>query len=103
VTVDLLHRMAYTLTAGLARSADVPADDEELYRWVADHVGLRILRRACCPDHRARRPTITGPSQRLVNHTIHLVGRQLIREARTQLPASSVAQVACVGIHLDVR
>src|SRR5512136_695334 len=50
---DLLTRMTRTLATGLATSTDVPADDEALYAWVADHLGVRIPRRACCPEHRA--------------------------------------------------
>ena len=45
--------MARTLIAGLATSTALPADDETLYAWVVDHLGVRIPRRACCPDHRA--------------------------------------------------
>lgn len=38
MTTDLLQRMATTLSSGLATGAEVPADDEALYAWVADHL-----------------------------------------------------------------
>jgi hypothetical protein len=53
MTGDLLARMACTLSSGLSTSTAVPADDAALYSWVADHLGVRIPRRACCPEHRA--------------------------------------------------
>ena len=53
MTTDLLHRMARTLSSGLATSTAVPTDDDALYDWVADHLGVQIPRRACCPEHRA--------------------------------------------------
>src|SRR3989304_6461921 len=54
MTSDLLHRMARTLSSGLASTTAVPADDDEaLYAGPADHRGVRIPRRACCPEHRA--------------------------------------------------
>ena len=54
MTSDLLHRMARTLSSGLASTTAVPADDDEaLYAGPADHLGVRITRRACCPEPRA--------------------------------------------------
>ena len=53
MAADLLLRMAVTVSSGLASSTANPADDEALYAWVADHLGGRIPRRACCPEHRA--------------------------------------------------
>ena len=37
----------------LSSTAGVPADDEALHAWVTDHLGVRIPRLACCPEHRA--------------------------------------------------
>jgi hypothetical protein len=48
MTSDLLQRMARTLSNGLASTPAVPADDEALYAWVADHLAVRLPRRACC-------------------------------------------------------
>lgn len=45
--------MAATLGSGLASGTAVPDDDEALYAWVADHLGVRLPRQACCPEHRA--------------------------------------------------
>ena len=53
MTADLLHRMAHTLSTGLATGTNVPDDNEALYGWVADHLGVRLPRQACCPEHRA--------------------------------------------------
>mgnify|MGYP001586928906 CR=1 FL=1 len=53
MTTDLLYQMARTLSTRRATNADAPSDDEALYTWVADHLGVRIPRRACCPEHRA--------------------------------------------------
>ena len=53
VTTELLHQTARTLSSGLAATRDLPAEDEAVYAWVVDHLGVRIPRRACCPDRRA--------------------------------------------------
>jgi len=45
--------MVRALASGLASTGAVPSDDECLYAWVSDHLGVRIPRRPCCPEHRA--------------------------------------------------
>ena len=52
-STDLWSRMARALSSGLVSRRDAPADDAALYAWVADHLGVRIPRRACCSEHRA--------------------------------------------------
>jgi hypothetical protein len=44
--------MAATLSSGLATATDVPAVDEALYAWVADHLDVRLPREARCPENR---------------------------------------------------
>lgn len=51
MTTYLFSRMAHTLSTGLASGVDRPRDDEALYAWVVDHLGVRLPRAACCPEH----------------------------------------------------
>jgi hypothetical protein len=39
---DLFSRMAHSLSTGLASGVDRPTDDESLYAWVVDHLGVRL-------------------------------------------------------------
>jgi hypothetical protein len=47
MTIDLLPQMARTLASGLASNTEVPADDDALYAWVADHLSVRLPRHTC--------------------------------------------------------
>ena len=53
MTTDRLPHMATAPRSGLATDTAVRADDDALYAWVADHLGVRLPRQACCPEHRA--------------------------------------------------
>jgi hypothetical protein len=50
VTADLFSRMAHTLSTSLVSGVDRPNDDEALYAWVADHLGVHLPREPCCPE-----------------------------------------------------
>src|SRR6187551_2372617 len=59
---SLLERLSKEQLVDLAKSTDAlakiapklgPLDDEELWHWIKDYLGIEVPRKKICPDHQA--------------------------------------------------